>query len=387
MMILTPNNNKTLNPKTTIAMYVDSDPKVEQKRTEYREELLKNDALWKHYDEYRKDDVERLIDSYALNKARLKVQGNYTQTHHQRLIEEWTDRCWFALCEIQSKKLFDLQCLWRAGTIQKLPGIKWSYDFDELAVPLLDYKGVPDITPDEIETYIQYLRSPQGEVDIHYGLFDYQNHDYIKKAHFSKDDGFMPDYYEYHYTVKGNTGLLSLPDLHADEEGRLIDLAMEFNQAKRKSAELVTPQPSAPQSKKSLGYHVSETQLELAAFLGEKDVAGFIKDLNKWVKEKPEFETDWAMDYLSRCYPENVSMPAAHRWQEAIQNAALQHINLKMQEMLPVIYDEYLMKKQLGSAIGYVSKDRQHVHPIVKFLELGEKLDRGEKGNVEDLEW
>src|SRR5690606_4314053 len=127
----------------------------------------------------------------------------------------------------------------------------------------------------------------------------------------------------------GNSGLLLLPDIRTPEEKRLLELAAERH---KKDGELKQSQPAivqeAPQ-KKYLKYLSDEAKLELAGLLGEKDMAGFIKDLAKWAKEKPEWETDWAMDYLSWCHPEDVPMPAALRWQEAIENAVLQHITLK----------------------------------------------------------
>lgn len=192
----------------------------------------------------------------------------------------------------------------------------------------------------------------------------------------------MPEYYEHHYAVYGNIGLLSLPDIRQEEEYRLIRLAADFNKAKAEEKKQQQAEPQAPQ-KKTMQYYSEESKIALAEFLGEKEVAGFIRDLARWVKEKPEFEIQWAMDYLSFCYPEDVPMPAAPRWQQAIEKAALQHITLKVQETLPVVYEEYLMKKQLGTPLGDATKRirsrERSEHPLVRMLELGEKLDRGEE--------
>lgn len=370
-------------------MYTDPNPKVEEKRAEIRNELMNNKALWEHYAEYKEKDVESLIDKYALTKARLKVLGNYTRRHHEKLIKEWTARAWFALCEIQHKKLFDMQCRWRAGEIEQLPGIRWTYDFSNLEHPILDMDLLPDITPEEVEEYIRFLKTPQGEVWINYGLSEHQSYNLVKQAHF-EDKGFMPDYYDYHYMLHGNTNLLALPDIRDENEQRLFKLIGEFGKAHsqaKKQADTQKTEAKTPE-KKFLNTFSDEAELALAEFLGEKDVAGFIKDLGKWVKEKPEIETDWAMDYLACCYPENVPMPAAPRWQDALEQAALQHITLKVQETLPVVYQEYLMKKELNTPIGDVGKEkRNHTfrNPMIRLLEIAERIEKGENVDPDEL--
>ncbi len=367
-------------------MYVDPDKAVEEKRAAYREELRKNEAVWKHFADYDEEDVEKLIDDYALDKAMLKVQGNYTRHHHEGVLREWTGRSWFGLCEIQHKKLFDMQCLWRAGEIGELPGIRWTCDFEHLPCPILDYEAVPDITPEEVADYLSFLKTPNGQATFHYDLGIYQSYATIKTAHF-EDKGSMPEYYEYHNVMTGNSGLLSLPDVRTPEEMRLLDLVAKHN---KKTDELArgkqAPAQPAPQ-KKWLNYRSDEVKIELAGLLGERDMAAFIKDLAKWMKEKPEWETNWAMNYLSWCHPEDVPIPAALRWQDALEKAVLQHITLHVQEILPGIYEEYQLKKKLGVSVGDVMgemKYRSDKHPLAVMLEMAERIEKRANEDTED---
>lgn len=237
------------------------------------------------------------------------------------------------------------------------------------------------MTEADIDHYINYLKTPAGQVWIYYGLNNYQEYTSIRQAHVD-GTGHMPEYYNYHYQTFGNTHLLTLPDIREQEEERLIDLAINLNKKRLAAKEKKSNAPA----KEYLSYHTDEAKLALAEFLGEKHVATFIKDLAKWVKEKPSFETDWAMDYLARCYPDSVPMPAADRWQDAIQTAALDHITLKVQEKLHGIYEEYLMKKELGTKIGEVKgEDRLRDHPVVRLLKVGERLDRGETVDPDEI--
>ena len=362
--------------------YVDPDNEVEKKRQEFNKALLSDERIWEKYKEYREHDVKELINSYSLAKARLHVQGNYTQYHHQRLLDEWNDRAWNGLAEIQHKKLFDLQCRWRAGETQ-VPGLETSFHFSALQIPILDLEVIPPVTEEELKEYRKFLLTPNGRAHLYFKFYDHQNHEMIKEAH-TDENGYMPEYYDYHYTIKGNTGLLQLPDHVGMEEDRLIKLTMDF--LKKKNEKKPPAKKKAPEAKKYLSYHQKDIKIELAQFLGEKDVAAFIKDLEDWVKEKPSFETDWAMDYLSMCYPEPVPMPAAPTWQEAIEKAALDHISLKVHELLPAIYEEYLLKKSLGSPIGLLKSElgkEDKPLPMI-WMEMGQKIERGEDVNMEE---
>lgn len=360
----------------------ESEKAVEEKRVAIEEELKANEALWEKYQEYREHDVLKLIDSYALDKARLQVHGNYTHSHHKYTMKEWSRRAWFGLAEIQSKKLFDLQCRWRAKEIE-LEGFRTSFEFEDLPTAILDVEVIPPISEEELDDYIRFLSTPNGIARHYDSLRQYQHHESIKSAH--HEDGYMPEFYEYHYTIKGNTGLLSLPNLIGNDEDRLIEIATSYFRNKNKEIQ-AKKQPAKKQTPKWLSYYNKDVKIELAKFLGEKDVAGFIKDLSKWVKEKPELEVSWAMEYLSLCYPEPVPMPAAPTWQEAIERAALEHITLKVQESLPAVYEEYLVKKQLGTPIGYIDGEHKRSEKPIQmvWMEAAERIEKGEEVSLKE---
>ncbi|MCV9389371.1 hypothetical protein [Reichenbachiella ulvae] len=358
-------------------MSTDQKQTEEELQEQFIVELQNNEKIIKHFAEYDEKDVNQLLSEYSRQKAQLKVRGNFTRIHHERVMTEWTNRCWFALCEIQAKKLLDLQCQWRAEQIE-LPGMKWTWQFLFPSMPLLDYEGVPDVTPEEIEGYIRFLDTPAGMATYMYGFDNRHHYETIKEAHHD-GSGEMPEYYNFHYQTTGNTMLLSLPDIRGKEEDRLLKIIREHDKATEKASPAAKVTESKPPKKHLFPYN-HEVQLSVAQLLGEKDMAGFIKDLKKWQKERTESETEWCWYYLNSCFPENVPIPAADRYQDAIEQAALQHITKKTQEFLPVIYEEYLMKKQLGSAIGYTSREneRESDFPIIHMLEKAAKLDRGE---------
>ena len=353
--------------------YVDPDKEVEAKKQEFKKELLTNKTIWDHYSDYDKKYVGNAIDSYSLYRARLHLQGNYTHRHHESVLNEWNDRAWFGLLEIQLKKLFDLQCRWRSGEFE-LENFHSSFDFVQPTMPILDIEEIPRITEKEVDEYLHFLQTPNGLAQIYYSSYDYQEYNQIKEGH-------MPAYYEYDYTVKSNAGLLSLPDIKGPNEERLIELALAPRKEKAQKKE---KEPKKP-FKKYLGSG-NEVMIEIAQILEEKDMERFIKDLAKWVKEKPDFETEWAMDYLSFCYPEPVPMYAAPTWQEAVEKAALTHITEKVQDVLPGIYEEYLLKKEIGTPIGYLKTERVRKEKplLLQWVEIGQRIENGEDIDIEE---
>lgn len=250
-----------------------------------------------------------------------------------------------------------------------------SHEFQYLPVPLMDLDIIPAITPEEVETYRNYLKTPNGTITQYAYYNGYQDHSSIKKSRDADGNGEMPNYYEYHYMVTGNTGLLLLPDLIGQEEERLIDVAWDCMEKWK----LMEPVKNAKPVQKYLSYYSDEEQISLAQFLGDKHVVTFIRDMSTWTKEKPDMEVEWAMEYLSFCYPDPVPMLAAPTWQEGIQNTVLQHITQKVYERLPLIYEEYTLKKQLGIPIGYIegeSPRKRKPYPVM-WIELARKVEKG----------
>ena len=69
-----------------------------------------------------------------------------------------------ALREIQQKKLFDLQCQWRAEMIE-LKGISTTNDFEYWEMNIREAKFLTRITEGELKTYMDYLKSSEYRVN------------------------------------------------------------------------------------------------------------------------------------------------------------------------------------------------------------------------------
>ena len=79
-----------------------------------------------------------------------------------------------------------------------------------------------------------------------------------------------------------------------------------------------------------------------------RKTVNFIKGKKKLLRESPDMIFDWAFEYLRDISPETVPVEANLDWKDALYFAAVNHKYTMVADILPTIYDEYLMKKDTG---------------------------------------
>ncbi len=118
------------------------------------------------------------INSYALHKALLYLSGPRALKMQERRFLVFRHHAAEHLWEIQQKKLFDLQCRWRAGEVA-LPGIRYTGDFEQWGNYIDHCPWVPALTAEDIALYAAYLRS--GTYRPEYGG-RWQTYDRFRKS-------------------------------------------------------------------------------------------------------------------------------------------------------------------------------------------------------------
>ena len=98
------------------------------KKTELINELQSSSVVMDYLSPYKDDDIKKFIEYYADEKARvLEWTPNIAKIQENQGLQ-WVEDAMERLAEIQQKKLFDLQCLWRAESVQ-VEGIEIADDF------------------------------------------------------------------------------------------------------------------------------------------------------------------------------------------------------------------------------------------------------------------
>ena len=93
-----------------------------------KKDLETNPRYKEFFSRFRADSIPAFIDKIASDKAACEINGNAHKSLETGRILDPKERAEKGLWEIQQKKLFIKQCLWRAEKIE-LPDIKISYDF------------------------------------------------------------------------------------------------------------------------------------------------------------------------------------------------------------------------------------------------------------------
>lgn len=308
-------------------------------------EMEADERYKEFFSQYHENSVKSFIESYARHKANLEAYGDRTKYSQRNLIAAWQQKAWKCLEEIQQKKLFDRMCQWQAEDIPNPPQIQVTYDFITISKHILDYEGIPRVTPEEVKFYQEYLLAKDNVIELFdHNAYTYQDYREIRE-HYEQIQATDIEYYDHHNLYTGNHRLLSLPDTRIRKEDVYMQMAIEHSRQKY--------QQTHP-SKTEKPYLSSEDgeMIRFAKLFNDRKTAIYIKDWMKWINEKPGINLEWAVNYLTDVYPEKVPIKAHADWQEAIYDAAIRHIQTKVSELLPLIYEEYLMKKASGVLIA-----------------------------------
>ena len=150
----------------------------------FKAELLASPRLAAVLAAYDSRSHASVIDSYALHKALLYTGGPRALQRQEQRFLMFRHVAAGHLWEIQQKKLFDLQCRWRAGEVE-LPGIRHTQDFQPWSLYIEHCPWVPPITADEVALYEAYLRG--GTYETEYGT-RWQEYDRFKRPPAAEDD-------------------------------------------------------------------------------------------------------------------------------------------------------------------------------------------------------
>ncbi len=194
---------------------------------EIYQSLRNNKKILDYYKEYSPESVDEFLKDYAKEKINILEWGPSQIRIQESQDMEFSNAAFECLKQIQQKKLFDLQCQWRAELIT-LEGVETSDDFGIIAENILNCKLIPPVSETELDMFIDFLNNEEFH-GIQSGLPDgmWQFYFAFKKAY--EGDPFMfigfPEWYYYYDTCTGNSKYLLLPDIRGEKEQHYIRLS------------------------------------------------------------------------------------------------------------------------------------------------------------------
>ena len=329
--------------------YVDE---VEQAKAEAIRQLETEERFQKFFAAYSSTSVKSFIMAYAQKKAYWVVHGKYYLEQKEEEDLRWSKKCLAAINQIKQKQLFDLQCQWRAGQIE-LPGVEICFDFHLLEKKIMTLDFLPPVDERDIEMYLNFLERNPDPAEAF--LNGWQNYDSFRADYMNRRNAFtfpMPDWYEYHNAMTGNSVLMLLPDVRGEQE-RIYQ--RKFVEEWKETAKAVKPQPERdklPLPAMHIDYpsHGEEHSFT-RAFMAEfepPEMLDFYPEILR--AERNHIALERLEPMLDMCLEavEPVLMEPAAEWQDSFWAAALNYRVKKIGEFLPTVLDEHRMMKELG---------------------------------------
>jgi hypothetical protein len=350
---------------------------------EIKKELSEKTAIQEYLKKFSDTSVANFIDSFASYKSMwLQFGDMYAEQREDNSIK-WVIRASEHLKYILQKKMFDMQCLWRAEKIE-IDGVALCYDFQVWEKDILNCPFLEPVTEDDIALYSEYLLSSNSGEEEHLFFYEsWQEFDEIVEAYKTDNSNrYFPDWYDFYNNRRGKGSYMNLPNIRGEKEEFYMDLARNYNQKKNETNNAL-PAPVI--------------QAEFLSYYDKKQRDWFVKTFEtKEVQQQYEaFEWHARNDdirediEISLCTlysaEEPVIMEAGLDWAEAIKKTAKKYTCRKIAEALPEAWEQYMMNIQMNIAFPTKTDGHKTEDYIRNMYKEGIILGRKLNGETEDL--
>ncbi|MCL5031111.1 MAG: hypothetical protein M1480_19065 [Bacteroidetes bacterium] len=310
---------------------------------------LNTDSKYKiFFDKYKPSGVDGFKQRFAHRKTLYTLHGEYDLQREDEIASMYYDIASEKIWEIQQRKLFDLQCKWRAEQIV-IPEIDISHTFEKWGEHIKNCPFLTSITQEEFDMYMAFIQiSPYD--DIFERVEDWQDYEGYKEWNFTWDryDCVAPDIPEWYQFYESRTGmgtLYLLPDIRGEKEEFYISLKrkkwkQEFEEKNKEKPEFKTNE--AP-----LLFFNEENILKFMEKFENPELFYYEKTNQKYEDIEHDEEFKKAILILqTACEP--VEVEDNIHWRRGIIQAANEYTKKRLIEELPKAYDNYLLRIKNG---------------------------------------
>ncbi len=316
-------------------------------KIKWRKELDQNEAVQNYFKSFNPSSVEDFVNSYISSKHLWYKFGDMYKEIMDSNQSQWIELAHEHLQIILQKKLFDLQCLWRAEQI-KLEGVEICFDFDVWENDIFNCPFLEPISKSDIVLYQEYLA--KGDLEFfRFSIGDgWQDYDQIKEAYHGDNSDFeTPPWYEFHNLRTGNTKLLLLPDIRGDKESFYSNLYFKNRELQKSKQE---EQPTTILS--------HDTRPRLSMY--DREIAPFFvktfesKEIQNKYNYYTEANSDDRDDFLEETFrdmldaKESIPIKAHYDFKQAIRLAYNDYKCNKIIEHLPLALEQYQFNIKMG---------------------------------------
>jgi hypothetical protein len=347
---------------------------------QHAEYLKAHPAYQAYFANYSKTTVDYFISSYAdvkhamlADKARHKADYEEHRTIFMRLADDFIDI-------ILQKKLFNLQCRWRAGEMD-LPHVLSTHDFSFWEHNIRSCPIIPPITEDEIDICIRFLtenidyETPDWDdcgwewqdyetFKMMMGFFDeeeeentantegYENDDDDDDEDdepYIDEDGEYPAIYKFFDKHQNTRFLMASRDVRTPKQERYMDETRRLYREREEAAAKANgtwrePDPVLRQEEMD---HFRQPGLLNAAEFVEAVEDGDTKEAYRykmyWQNIFSEWHTEDFVEFLTQ-FNEPIAIEVHEDWRKAVELTARRFRQKKIVEMLPYAFAAYSLE-------------------------------------------
>lgn len=315
-------------------------------------------------------DGSGLLARYADDKATALVHGPGWLEDEEFLTTWPYQQAYRRLWEIQQKKLFNLQCLWRAGQVE-LPEVTDGHEFEKWGKSIHTCPVLDPIEEDDVELYRRYLRSDDcqdlGALAVgttgwqHYREFrawlrlddagsTSPGHDMVNP---DLPDGLIeplghlfnmfycyPDWYAFYDLYRGTGPLLRLPDVrgpYAEPDDDEDD------------ATATPPDPAAPPLRYLSPHDLELTETLLKRF-DSPELLRYMRVIEHREEEDSLTRRARASYNCLKDLTEPVPVAAGPDWRQCLEDAYVAYQRRTLSAALGPVFDDYCLREQAGIA-------------------------------------
>lgn len=363
--------------------------RLRELRTTFVTELRQNPRVADYLKDYDPKWADKFIEDYASAKVEAVHYSNYhleametIEAGRELRYRKETEKVFDAILQ---KKLFNLQCLWRAEQIT-LPEVRTTWDFLYWGHNIRSCTFIDPVTREELELMRQFLHTDDCDAESLDWITDWQDYDAIFGRDEEEDEDNMPEWYAYYDAHLGTGPLTELPDLRTPKEDHYRHLYHEEQAARRASQP-----PAAPYVPPKPAIHCSmEERYKFAQLVDDAIFQRiFLHDLVDAQERSEAEEGDEGDDPLDIIilHLDNIKNPPPVRgglsWREAIRQCWRDYLNGVIAEDLDLVWNEYTMYREAG--IVPVAEDKLHYKSLAD--DVARQILRGRvlAGEPEDL--
>jgi hypothetical protein len=360
----------------------------EKKQAEIIDELRNNETMQKFLQRTYPFARERFITEYAHEKVRWLEWGTKYVEWDEAENLKWVNDATKRLMEIQQKKLFDQQCLWRAEKI-KIKEIKHCYDFIYWEDNVFNCPFIEPVNESDVEMYLQYIRC--GYFEMWQGfLARWQDYDHILAAYNDEETiRTFPNWYEFHNNLTGNSSYLILPSIRGEKEKKYLILAAQERHMMQKAESAVKQMvesalPSTqPKTKPSLDYHKRGWMTWFVNNFDDKETQEAFRQFGGEIVWENMADDDDDGDDLYEVFQllsaadKQVPIEEHYDWKYAVRKAAYMYQCEKIAEAIPIAYQQYRVHIDMNLAF----EEKESIFDSMGFYE--EAILRGRELNGE----